>query len=223
MTKPYTLHMCFSVCTWLWRDWGVGLACLWRHTGSWHPSIQVRFFLELCNVLFIPNPLVSKPVGHLRVKSKQSQKQARNLSWLHYTKPCASIYVLYQSLKSLVFPSVSLTPWPETQWWNTSWPAPPWPPHWGRGLPGGHKNIHSKYLPPACWSFFVSAWQRRAVAAIHHQKAANIRLHNSVNTPSHAGKLKLRGSSENKLTWHPGTWSVGSWQLHMCSALTASG
>lgn len=83
---------------------------------------------------------------------------------------------------------------PERQWWSTSWPAPPWSSHWGKGLPDGSKNIHSKSQWPACWSFFVSACQKSTQhAAVRWRQMCFSSAQRGKRTVTHTGRLWLRG------------------------------
>lgn len=47
---------------------------------------------------------------------------------------------------------------PGKLWCCTSWPAPLLPPRSDTGCWGASRNIRSKFLLPACWSFSFSAW-----------------------------------------------------------------
>ena len=42
---------------------------------------------------------------------------------------------------------------------HTSWPAPPWPPRWGRGWPGASRSTHWGSPRPACWSCAAFVWR----------------------------------------------------------------
>ena len=47
---------------------------------------------------------------------------------------------------------------PGTLWCRTSWLAPLWLPHWGKGCWDGNRNIHSGFPSLACWNFVSSAF-----------------------------------------------------------------
>ena len=62
------------------------------------------------------------------------------------------------------------SPLPGTLWCCTSWPAPLWLLHWGRGCWGVSKNIHSRFLWPVYWSyaFFVYEGTKNRIVVIIH-------------------------------------------------------
>ena len=94
--------------------------------------VHICLLLRLHDVLLVADPLVSEPVANLWLRL-----------WFN-GKVC--------------LPS----DWPEILWCRTSWPAPPWPPRWGRDWTGASRNIRSGFHLTSCWNFDVSASRRES-------------------------------------------------------------
>ena len=61
----------------------------------------------------------------------------------------------YSRLPWILTRQLTHYPVPVQHWCRIFLPILPWPLRWGKDYSGGSKSTHSKFLSPACWSFFV--------------------------------------------------------------------